>query len=224
VIKYIFGDVVNGLFEFPTENARAVIPPELQPVELHHGSSILGVMAMDFTQSVVGAYRELILGIMVAPLVQPGMPMPQAAFFPVLLGTTTRASREHAIETWHLPHYMQDIQIDCVHQGGTMELSVTDGRDPIVDMTIVDYDWSPKEFRYQAFMADESGFYSSSITMAGHFSEHEEERGSLVLHPHAMTEAFDRDRVAAVPFREQWMRNGVQTFQPLQKLPSFARR
>jgi hypothetical protein len=224
VITYYFADVVNGLFEFPTENARAIIPPELQPVELHHGSSILGMMVMDFTQSVVGSYRELILGIMVAPLVQPGMPMPQAAFYPMLLGTTTQASREHAIEMWHLPHYMQDIQIACTTESGIMTVSVTDGRDPIVDMTIADYDWSPKEFRYQAFMTDESGFYSSNITMAGEFSEHEEERGSLVLHPHVMTEAFDRDRVSSVPFREQWMRNGVQTFQPLQKLPSFAGR
>ncbi|HJU66199.1 MAG TPA: acetoacetate decarboxylase family protein [Gemmatimonadaceae bacterium] len=224
MIKYFFRDVVNGLFEVPTENARSIIPSELQPVELHHGSSILGVMIMDFTDSMVGPYRELILGIMVSPLVQAGAPMPQAAFYPFLLGTTTRAARDHAIEMWHLPHYMSDIAIDCTKRRGAIDVEVRDGRHPIVDLTVVDYDWSPKEFRYQAFMSDESGFYSSNITMAGEFSEHEEERGSLVLHPHPMTDALDRERVSPVPFREQWMREGVQTFQPLQKLAAFARR
>ena len=35
-----------------------------------------------------------------------------AAFFPFLVGTTTKASREHAIKLWHLPHFMDDIQIE----------------------------------------------------------------------------------------------------------------
>ena len=46
----------------------------------------------------------------------------------------------------------------------------------------------------------------------------EEERGSLVLHPHLFTRAIERDEVTAIPFREQWMRDGVEIIHPLQPL------
>ena len=91
-VQYHFRDAIGGFFEFPTENARALLPSELQPIEPHHGSSVLSVMAFDFHDSPVGEYGELILSIFVSPLVQPGQPMPRAAFYPFKLGTTTRES------------------------------------------------------------------------------------------------------------------------------------
>jgi hypothetical protein len=48
--------------------------------------------------------------------------------------------------------------------------------------------------------------------------EHEEERGNLVLHSHLFTRAIDPDEVTTTPFREQWMRDGVETIHPLQLL------
>jgi hypothetical protein len=54
--------------------------------------------------------------------------------------------------------------------------------------------------------------------MEGEQSEHEEESGRVVLHDHP----FNRDLIIAdvyeVPFRELWMRKGVQTFDPLVQL------
>ena len=32
--------------------------------------------------------------------------------FPFMVGTSTEASRKHAMERWHLPHYMQDLDIE----------------------------------------------------------------------------------------------------------------
>ena len=48
--------------------------------------------------SMVGEYGELILSVLVMPRVAPGAPLPRSAFYPFLLGTTTKASREHADE------------------------------------------------------------------------------------------------------------------------------
>ena len=70
MIRYGFKHAISGFFEFPTENARALVPRPLEPVELHHGSSVLSVTVFDFTESCVGAYREAVFSVAVMPLVK----------------------------------------------------------------------------------------------------------------------------------------------------------
>jgi hypothetical protein len=223
-VQYHYRDAIGGFFEFPTDNARALLPQDLQPIEPHHGSSVLSVMAFDFHDSPVGSYGELILSILTAPRVEPGQPWPKSAFFPFRLATTTRESREHAIERWHLPHYMKDIDLRWDRGDGHVTIHATERGQPIVDMTVTEFEWSRVEHRYQAFMHDEEGFYSSTIVMAGQFSENEEEKGGIVIHTQAMTELLEDWELTTTPFRELWMKNGVQTFHPLQQLASYARR
>lgn len=223
-VQYHYRDAIGGFFEFPTENARALLPQDLQPIEPHHGSSVLSVMAFDFHDSPVGSYGELILSILTAPRVEPGQPWPKSAFFPFRLATTTRESREHAIERWHLPHYMKDIDLRWDRGDGHVTIHATERGQPIVDMTVTEFEWSRVEHRYQAFMHDEEGFYSSTIVMAGQFSENEEEKGGIVIHTQAMTELLEDWELTTTPFRELWMKNGVQTFHPLQQLAAYARR
>ena len=52
----------------------------------------------------------------------------------------------------------------------------------------------------------------------------EEEKGGIVIHTQAMTELLEDWELTTTPFRELWMKNGVQTFHPLQQLASYARR
>jgi len=54
--RYGFRDAISGFFEFPTENARRVLPRGFEPVEVHHGTSILAVTVFDFNESEVGEY------------------------------------------------------------------------------------------------------------------------------------------------------------------------
>jgi hypothetical protein len=185
-VQYHFRDAVGGFFEFPTENARQLLPSDIQPIEPRHGTAVLSVMGFDFVDSPVGAYGELILSILVSPLIEPGTPMPRSAFYPFKLGTTTRKSREHAIERWHLPHYMQDIDLDWIHGDGHVTINATDRDEPMVRLTVTEHEWTTVEHRYQSFMADDDGFYTSTIMMAGSFSENEEERGAIVIHSAGM--------------------------------------
>jgi hypothetical protein len=223
-VQYHFRDAIGAFFELPTDNARALLPADLQPIEPHHGSAVLSVMGFDFTDSVVGAYGELILSILVSPLVQPGQPMPRSAFYPFKLGTTTRESREHAIERWHLPHYMQDIHLQWIRGDGHMTIRATDRGAPMVEMTVTEHEWSPVSHRYQSFMHDDDGFYTATIIMDGQFSENEEERGGIRISSRGMTELLDQWDVTTTPFREMWMKNGLQTFHPLQQLAAYAKR
>ena len=221
-VQYHFRHAIGGFFEFPTANARKILPAHLHPVEPHHGQSVLSVMAFDFHNSMVGEYGELILSVLSMPRIEPGQPLPRSAFYPFLLGTTTKASRDHAIERWHLPHFMENIDLSFTASDGEINIAAAHGGKPIIDMKITDYEWSKVNHRYQAFMHDAAGSYMSTIIMESDFSENEEELGSIEIHPHAFTAAIDRDNVNTIPFRELWMRDGLQTFHPLETLAPAA--
>jgi hypothetical protein len=216
--RYGFRDAISGFFEFPTENARRILPPHLEPAELHHGSSIFSMTAFDFTESMVGPYGEVVMSVIVSPLVKPGERLPKAAFYPYLVGTTTKAARDHAIERWHLPHWMEDVEIGFARNGGKVKASVAVGGTPVADLTISDYSWAPVSHLYQSFMKDGDRAYLAKILMEGGQSEHEEETGHLRLYDHPFNKDLVLSEVSEVPFRELWMRDGMQTFDPLIQL------
>jgi hypothetical protein len=216
--RYGYSDAISGFFEFPTENARRILPSHLEPAELHHGTSIFSMTAFDFTESMVGPYGEVVMSVIVAPLVKPGERLPKSAFYQYLVATTTKAARDHAIERWHLPHWMEDVEMRFDRQGRKVTAFVNAGGAPVAELSISDHSWNPVSHLYQSFMKDGDAAYLANITMEGQQSEHEEETGSIKLHDHP----FNRDLVIAdvyeTPFRELWMREGMQTFDPLIQL------
>jgi len=216
--RYGFAEVVSAFFEMPTTDARKLLPQHLQPMELQHTRSILSVTAFIFTESMVGEYNEIVLSVIVPPRVEPGLPLPKAAFFPFMVGTTTDASREHAIERWHLPHYMKAIDIDLRPEGDRMEVSVADQGRPVLDMVVTSHAWEKVRHLYNSFMVDGNDRYKVNIYMEGTHAEHEEERGTLVLHEHEMTAGLTLNDVSDTAFREQWMRSGMQTFEEMERI------
>lgn len=213
--RYGYRNALNGLFELPTDNARRLLPSHLEPAELHHGTSILSVACFDFTESEVGAYGEVVMAVLVSPLVKPGERLPKAALYPYLVGTTTRAAREHAIERWHLPHWMEDVEMAFEPSPGALRARVGLGGQPVLDLTLTEHAWERVSHPYQCFMRDGSGAYLAHMTFDGEQSEHENETGKLLLHDHPFHQGLAVDDVYDVPFREVWNRAGVQTFDPL---------
>ncbi|PYQ12767.1 MAG: hypothetical protein DMF80_17650 [Acidobacteria bacterium] len=216
--RYGYRNAISGFFEFPTENARRILPASLEPVELHHGTSIFSMTAFDFTESEVGAYGEVVMSVIVVPLVKAGERLPKSAFYPYLVATTTQAARAHAIERWHLPHWMEDVDIRFEPAGRKLGARVAADGAPVAELTICDYSWDPVSHLYQSFMRDGDKSYLAQITMEGEQSEHEEETGRLRLHDHPFNKDLVLSEVYDVPFREIWMRDGAQTFQPLVQL------
>lgn len=218
ITRYGYRHAVSGFFEFPTENAKLLVPGHLEPVELHHGTSIFSLTAFEFTESMVGSYGELVASVIVAPLIRSGERFPKSAFYPCLVATTTRQAREHAIERWHLPHFMEDVEMAFSLKQGEMTVKVTGGGSPIAEMAITEHAAAPVSHLYQCFMSNGSGSYLARITMEGEQSEHEDERGRLTLFDHPFHGNLDVEDVATTPFREMWMRDGQQLFDPLQRL------
>ena len=216
--RYGFAQVVAAFFEMPTADARKLLPPHLQPLEVQHTRSILAITAFEFTESMVGSYNEIVLSIIVPPRVEVDQLLPKAAFFPFIVGTTTDSSREHAIERWHLPHYMKALDIRLHPEDDVMEVTVADDGMKILDMTVTSHQFAPVRDLYNSFMVDGDDHYKVNIYMEGPHAEHEEERGSLTLYEHAMTEGLTRSDVSSYAFREQWLRGGMQTFEELERI------
>jgi hypothetical protein len=216
--RYGFSNAINGYFEFATENARRILPPQIEPVELHHGSSVFAMTVFDFTESEVGPYGEVVMAVVVAPLLKPGERLPKAAMYPYRVATTTRAAREHAIERWHLPHWMEDIAVEWRREGARVTAQVSAEGEPVAELSITERSWEPISQVFQAFMSDDSGGYLARMQFDGEQSEHENEEGRLKLAEHPFNRELAIPDIYDVPFRELWMRNGVQTFDPLRTL------
>lgn len=219
VTRYGYRDAISGFFEFPTENARRVLPKGMEPFELHHGSSILSVIIFDFVESEVGPYGEAVYAVIVPPLVKDGR-VPNSAMYPWQVATTTRAAREHAIERWHLPHWMEDVEIAFERAPGRMVARVKAEGALACELTVTEHSWKPVSQLYQSFQKDDSGLYLASILFEGAKSEHEEESGGIVLHENAFNRDLALSEVYDRPFREMWMRDGCQLFDPLVRLSS----
>jgi hypothetical protein len=217
---YGFRNCVGAFFEMPTSDARKLLPPHLEPLEMQHERSILALTCFEFTESEVGHYFEVVLAVIVPPLVEPGKPLPKAAFFPFRVGTSSEASRLHAIERWHLPHYMSDLDITMREATDEMEVTVRDGDTRVLDFTVTKHEYVPTKNLYNAFTVEPgtSSKFKANIYMEAPHSEHEEETGSLTLYEHPMTEGLTIDDVNTYPFREQWYQAGLQTFEPLLEL------
>ncbi len=217
--RYGYRDAMSGFFEFPTDNARRVLPKGLEPFEVHHGTSIFAITVFDFVESEVGPYGEAVYAVVVPPLVKDGR-MPNSAMYPWQVATTTKAAREHAIERWHLPHWMEDVEIEFQRSPGKIVGTVKAEGALACELTVTDHSWKPVSHLYQSFQKDDSGLYLANIVFEGAKSEHEEEAGRVVLHECGFNRDLVLSEVYETPFREMWMRDGCQLFDPLLRLSS----
>jgi hypothetical protein len=216
--KYGFKYAVSAFFEMSRDAAKRALPAHLEPMEVKHSLGVFAVTAFDFTHSEVGSYEELVLAVITPPVLGAGGEFPRSAFYPFVVGTSTEASRLHAIERWHLPHYLSDIRVEFTEKDGRMSVHAHENGRPIIDFEVSDHKWTKVNHLYQAFTVDAPRRFKADIHMEGHFTEHEEETGSLEIHPHPMCEPLLNADVASFPFRELWMKDGVQTFEELQSL------
>ena len=216
--RYGFKYAVSAFFEMSRDAGKRALPAHLEPMEVKHSLGVFALTAFDFVESEVGSYEELVLAVITPPVLGVGGEFPRSAFFPFVVGTSTEASRLHAIERWHLPHYMSDIRVEFEERDGMMKVHAHEKGRPIVDLEVSAHKWTTVNHLYQAFTVDPPKRFKADIHMEGTFTEHEEETGSIEIHPHPMCEPLLNADVASYPFRELWMKDGVQTFEELQTL------
>ena len=222
VSMYRFREAIGAFFEVPVALAAECLGGRREPLEVSHGLGVLAVSAFDFVQSEVGAYRELVLSVLTPPQVPRGGAWPRSAFFPFLIGTSSEASRHHGMTRWHLPHYPRDIALTFEVQANRLSMHAHERAQPIVALEVRGGPWSQAQQLYQLFSAAGGQLHQADVRMGGLVSEHEEETGRLVSHNHPMSTRLAAIDHASRPFREVWIRNGVQSIEDRQ-LPAIPR-
>lgn len=218
--RYGFRTCMGAFFQMDTDNARSLLPTHLEPIEAQHGRSVLAILAFQFTESEVGAYDELVMAVITPPRVETGRSLPKAAFYPFVVATSTEASRVHAIERWHLPHHPSNLHFRFRENDRRIGLSVEDEGEQVLELLVFAHEFNDVVNPYHAFTVDGARGtpYKVNIFMDAPHSEHEGELGMLHLHDHPMLAGLDVANVDPVPFREEWYRAGVQTFEELETL------
>jgi len=215
---YEFKHCIGAMFEMSTADGRKILPGHLHPLEVQHTRSVLAVLAFQFTDSEVGAYDEVVLSVVTPPRIEPGKPLPQAAFYPFMLATSTETARQHAIERWHLPHYMKDLEFSFEAADGQMRVGVFDEGSPVLELKVSEHSFKPVTNPYHCFMTDGDERLKVNIFMNAAHSQHEEETGELVLYDHPMTAPLTLQDVSSYPFREEWYGPGIQTFEEVERI------
>jgi len=213
---YSFRHAVSVFSRMPTASAARLLPPHLRPMEVQHGSAVFGVTAFDFLESPVGAYREVVLAVVVPPLAKSDGMYPKAAFYPLCVGTSTRDAAEHRAEAWRLPCWRRDLDVWFQDLGERINVYVYGDGDPVVDFTVSCRKWNPVDQAYQSFMVGPDKTFKVDFRLRGPMSVHEDERGTVRMHDHPLWAGVDREEIEAIPFRELWMKDGVQVFEEIE--------
>ncbi len=218
--RYAFSTGVSAFFEMPTSDARRILPAHLEPVEVTHQRSILAVTAFHFTESEAGPYVELMFSVIVPPV--PGRWIqrqhPKAGFYPFLAATSSEESRRHRSDGFSIPYIAEDIDARFVESCGALHVSVWTRSGPVVDLTVTQHKWESTTHLLHTFMMDGTQLRKSNLQIAGRYTVHENERGLMTLHHHPMTTALTLDEISPYPFREHWLKDGVETFHPLETI------
>jgi hypothetical protein len=213
--RYGFCRARGAFFHAHARRLTALLPDGLRPLETHPDLGVLALTVFDFDESEVGAYRELVASVVVPPWVAHGQPLPDSAFFPVLLATTTERSRIHAARRWKLPELDRclAIEIDDVDERSCVR--VDDGAAPLLRLDVGLAPQAESRRLYQCFSNDVEQLYRVSIDILGTLAEHEDERGELELTDHPIASWLAELIDDSIPFREQSMGAGEQQFASL---------
>ena len=214
--SYRFHTGVSAFFEMATADARAVLPPHLEPIEVRHERSVMAVNAFLFDDSVVGPYTEIMFAVIVPPLVAAWGQHAKAGLFPFLAATSSAEARRIKAARFHFPYHEQSIDAQFIETEDRLRTRVFGGGAPILDLSVTPGAWETTTHLLQGFMMNGSERLRTILQISGDYTVHENERGDMKLFPHPITNDLLRQEVSPYPFREHWFKNGTEVFHKLE--------
>ena len=218
VTRYNFRTGVTALFEMATEEVRLVLPPHLEPIEVRHQRSVIAVTAFLFEESEVGPFTELMFSVVVPPVVAAWGKHAKAGFCPFLGATSSEESRKQRSERFHFPYLNEQIDAQFIESNGTLRVRALSGGKPVVDMSVTQHSWAASSHLVQGFMMNGAQRLKATLQISGEYTMHENERGSMKLYPHPLTQKLIEGDVSPYPFREHWFKNGTEVFHSLETI------
>jgi hypothetical protein len=141
---------------------------------------------------------------------------PKAGFYPFMAATSSEESRRHRSEMFRIPHIAEDIDARFAETAGALQVSIWTRSGPVVDLTVTQHKWETTTHLLHTFMMDGKQRYKANLQISGRYTVHENERGRMTLHRHPITTALTLEEISPYPFREHWLKEGVELFHPLE--------
>lgn len=214
--SYRFHTGVSAFFEMATADARAMLPPHLEPIEVTHQRSVLSVTAFLFDDSVVGPYTEIMFSVVVPPRVATWGQHAKAGFYPFLAATSSEEARRIKSERFHFPYDSQQIDAQFIETANQVRIRVFGGGDPILDLSVTPGAWETTTHLLQSFMMNGEERLMTTLQISGDYTMHENEGGQMTLFPHPITKGLLGREVSRCPFREHWFKNGTEVFHQME--------
>lgn len=216
--KSYFSTGISAFFEMATADAVRLLPPHLQPIEINPQRSILNVSIFHFQRSEVGPYAELMFSVVVPPVADEWGKHPKGGFFPILAATSSVRSREHRKQLLRIPHYEENIDAQFIERPERLRVRIRAGGKPVVALSVTPHVWLSTTHLLHAFMMDGSRRLKADFQVSGRYTVHEQERGSMTIHRHPMTDRLNLGELSRQPFREHWLKEGCELFHPVESL------
>lgn len=198
-----------------TANARRILPPHLQPIELRPQRSILSVSTFHFSESAVGPYAQLVISIVVPPVIESWRQCPKAGFYPFLAAASSDEARRYLGAVRRIPTWAHTISAQFIERADRIRVRITAQGQPVVDVTVTEHVWQPSSHLLQTHMTQGERRFRADLHIAGRYTMHEHEEGMMTLSAHPMTAAIERDELSPTPFREHWLKQGTERFEPI---------
>jgi hypothetical protein len=213
--RYGFQQAVSAFFLADIEAMRKFLPQRLTPIEVRPGHGILAITAFDFIESEVGAYCAFVVSVVLPPFAAKGHDLPQFSSFPIILSTSTPASRIHATEQWHLPQYDSCLDIRFSEDDKTHKFQLWDGDLQVLELSVERGQRTAGNHLYQCFTSCDGQIFRADVRFIAALDENENETGKLVLCNHPLADRLAGMITDDIPLREQSIGSGEEQFESL---------
>jgi hypothetical protein len=149
------------------------------------------------------------------PFAAKGCDLPQSSSFPIILCTSTPASRSQATEHLHLPQYDSCVDIRFSENDKTHKFQLWDGDLQVLELSVERGQRTPSNHLYQCFTSCGQQIFRADVHFNAALDENENEMGNLVLCNHLLADRIAKMITDDIPLREQSIGSGEERFESL---------
>lgn len=212
ITHFGFRAALGAFFHARADKVVPSLPAGVRPLEFPPGLAVLALTVLDFDESEVGPYCELVASIVVIPWAAANDTLPDASLFPILLATNTEVSRSYVTERWRLPQLDCCLDIQINDEPGRRTATVTNEGRAVLRLGVATRPLVATQRHYQCYTADADNVYRIGVEIVGPLCEHEDELGTLELSDHPIARQLAGLIEDPIPFREQSMDAGIERF------------
>ena len=215
MIRHGFQQAVSAFFLADIEAMRKFLPQGLTPIEVRPGHGLLAIHAFDIIDSDVGAYGAFVVSVVLPPFATKGHDLPQSSSFPIILCTSTPASRSQATERLHLPQYDSCMDIRFSEDDKTHKFQLWDGDLQVLELSVERGQRTASSHLHQCFTSYNGQIFRADVHFNATLDENENEMGKLELCNHPLANRIAKMITDDIPLHEQSIGSGEEQFDAL---------